>query len=72
MARSHGIQRAEVVVYTNEYGVPNAGPPELHVGGDVIELPQVQTVVATVGPNDVSRVQVSFLATLRYEVKEAP
>lgn len=71
MARVSRIKRAEVVVFTNEYGLP-LRTPELHVEGhDPVTLEQVSTVKAIVGPDDVSRVEVTFLATLRYEITES-
>jgi hypothetical protein len=70
MAR-HKIVRAEVVVYTNEYGLP-LRLPELHVDGEeTVTLHNAQTVKAIVGPSDVSHVEVTFLATLRYEITES-
>ena len=70
-----GVRRAEIVLFTSEYGVPLRAP-ELHVHGAsgeddvVVELPQVTTVVARVAPSDVSHVDVTFIATLRYEIVE--
>jgi len=72
MARAPGIKRMEIVVFTNEYGLP-LREPELRMltdPGYIVPLPQVTTVRAVVGPSDVSHVEVTFIATLRYEIEE--
>jgi len=72
MARAAGVKRMEIAVFTNEYGLP-LREPELRMLGEVgyvVPLPQVTTVRAVVGPSDVSRVEVTFIATLRYEIEE--
>jgi len=69
---SYKVQEAEIVVFTSKYGVP-LREPELRVlgeGGYVVPLPQATTVKAVVSHNDVSRVEVTLVATLRFEIQK--